>query len=307
MADLSQNVDCLTTDHLSVVVRTMATSSTPGGRDDDFLTYGLATEVLRFFFGNQWTNENVFSIHKEVSRHHRQGRVFLKTDSNESDDQYRHVQRVTTLAEITFNLQGIAGLRQRISLMDKHDLESALGEMECAALLAHPDLKFRFVIASGSKGLDYEAEVTTSRDRIVCCEMKAKSEQTALEAQSLWNTLEKARRQLPKNQPGFVLVKIPEEWVNQQDIKATVEHAVAKVFRQSQRVVTIVFLWEEWQRTPEGWNLVVTRFKNYPNQKSELYQSDIDDVVAMMGRASNPAWVSFRTFVEQREPIERDT
>ena len=71
--------------------------------------------------------------------------------------------------------------------------------------------------------------------------------------------------------------------------------------------MTIVFLWEEWQRTPEGWNLVVTRFKNYPNQKSELYQSDIDDVVALMGRASNSSWVSFRAFVERREPIERDT
>ena len=89
MAELAQQVDRLTTDHLSVVVRTVAAAPPPITVDDDFITYGLATEVLRFFFGNQWTNENVFSIHKETSAHHRQGRLFLRTDSTEQDDQFR--------------------------------------------------------------------------------------------------------------------------------------------------------------------------------------------------------------------------
>jgi hypothetical protein len=147
------------------------------------------------------------------------------------------MQRVTSLAEITFNLQGVDGLKQRISLMDKHDLESALGEMECAALLSHSELSFRFVIPIGSKGLDYEAEVTTSANRVVCCEIKAKSERTSADAQTLWSTLETARKQLPKSEPGLVLVRIPEEWVKRQDIQTIVNDAIGKVFRQSHRVV----------------------------------------------------------------------
>jgi hypothetical protein len=86
MAELAQQVDRLTTDHLSVIVRTLAVSPPPVTADHDFITYGLATEALRFFFGNQWTNENVFYIHKEASAHHRQGRLFLRTDSTDQDD-----------------------------------------------------------------------------------------------------------------------------------------------------------------------------------------------------------------------------
>jgi len=299
MAELAEQVDRLTPDHLSIIVRTLAASPPAGTADHDFITYGLATEALRFFFGNQWTNENVFSIHKDTPAHHRQGRLFLRTDTTEQNDQFRHMQRVTNLAEITFNLQGVDGLKQRISLMDKHDLESALGEMECAALLSHPKLIFRFVTPTGSKGLDYEAEVMTSANRIVCCEIKAKSEQTSADAQTLWSTLEKARKQLPKSQPGLVLVRIPEEWVKQQDIQTIVSDAVVKVFRQSHRVVAVVLMWEEWTQTFDGWNLVVSRFKDYRNNKSRLYQSDIDDLLTVLGRASNPSWLSFHAFVER--------
>jgi len=299
MAELAQRVDRLTTDHLSIIARTLAASPPAVTADHDFITYGLATEVLRFFFGNRWTNENVFSIHKETSAHHRQGRLFLRTDSTEQDDRFRHMQRVTSLAEITFNLQSVDALKQRISLMDKHDLESALGEMECAALLSHSELAFRFVIPTGSKGLDYEAEVTTSANRIVCCEIKAKSERTSADAQTLWSTLETARKQLPKSKPGLVLVRIPEELVKRQDIQTIVNDAIGKVFRQSHRLVAVILMWEEWNQTSDGWKLVVSRFKDYRNSKSRLYQSDIDDLLAVIGRANNPSWVSFHAFVEQ--------
>jgi hypothetical protein len=298
MADLAQKVDRLTTDHLSIIVRTLAASPPPVTADHDFITYGLATEALRFFFGNEWTNENVFSIHKETSAHHRQGRLFLRTDSTEQADQFRHMQRVTSLAEITFNLQGVDGLKQRISLMDKHDLESALGEMECAALLSHSELAFRFVIPTGSKGLDYEAEVTTSANRIVCSEIKVKSERTSADAQTLWSTLETARKQLPKSEPGLILVRIPEEWVKRQDIQTIVNDAIGRVFRQSHRVVAVILMWEEWNQTSDGWKLVVSRFKDYRNSKSRLYKSDIDDLLAVIGPANNPSWVSFHAFVE---------
>src|SRR5262245_56671824 len=103
MAELAQRVDRLTVDHLAVVVRGLAASPPPVTVDHTFLTYGLATEVLRFFFGNQWINENIFSVHQDVSAHHRQGRRFLRTDSTEQDDQFRHMQRLYTLAEISFN------------------------------------------------------------------------------------------------------------------------------------------------------------------------------------------------------------
>jgi hypothetical protein len=95
------------------------------------------------------------------------------------------------------------------------------------------------------------------------------------------------------------MVKIPEEWVKRQDIQATVENAVSKVLRQSQRLAAVVLLWEEWHRTPEGWNLVLSRFKSYSNTKSELFRPDIDELLKLIGRASNPAWLTFHALVEQ--------
>jgi hypothetical protein len=60
--------------------------------------------------------------------------------------------------------------------MHNHDLESALGELECAALLAVPEFHFKFVTPTGVKGKDYDAEIVTSAGRTVCCEIKSKSE-----------------------------------------------------------------------------------------------------------------------------------
>src|SRR5882672_2306782 len=96
MAQLAQQVDWLTTDHLATVLRGLAASPPPVTVDDDFFKFGLATEVLRFFFGDRWTNENVFIDHKEVSSHHHKGRQFLNTDATDSDARLRHQQRVLT-------------------------------------------------------------------------------------------------------------------------------------------------------------------------------------------------------------------
>jgi len=77
MAELAERVERLTTEHLVVVVQTLVKSPPPVVADEDFLTYGLATEVLRFFFGNAWTNENVFAMHKDVSPEHRCGVICM--------------------------------------------------------------------------------------------------------------------------------------------------------------------------------------------------------------------------------------
>jgi hypothetical protein len=299
MTELAERVDKLTVEHLTVVIETLANSPPPVVADEVFLTYGLATEVLRFFFGNAWTNENVFDIHRDISRENRASRKFLKTESTDREEQFRHMQRVTTLAEIVFNLQGIEGLKQRITLMHNHDLEAALGELECAALLAVPEFRFKFVTPTGVKGKDYEGEIVTSAGRTVCCEMKSRSEQLEPSQQTLWSTFEHARKQLPKGIPAIVLVKIPEDWVKKQDTKAMIEAALEKIFRQSNRIVAIVFIWEEWYSAPQESKLVASRIRSYPNKRSELYEDDIDETLSAMGRAGNPSWVHFQRLVAQ--------
>lgn len=296
MAELAQEIEHLTPEHLMRVLRSI--ESAPPPITDDFLQFGLATEVLRFYFGNRWTNEMVFSMHPEVSSHHRQGRLFLKTDSTMPDDQFRHLYRVVNLAEIVYNLQRVQGLKERIIIMDKNDLESAYGEMQCAALLSSTEMNLRFINPKGSKGHDYEVELTSSANRTVCCEIKTKLEATSFDVKTLWSTLDAARKQLPKQQPGLILVKIPEAWP-QRHRQTDVGQAISKALRQSDRLVGIVLLWEEWFRTPEGANICISRFKQFPNKKSTLFQTDIEILLASIGRVNNPNWFSFRAFVTQ--------
>jgi len=299
MAQLAQQIDRLTIEHLQIVARTLFTRPTAGRADADFVTYGLATEVLRFFFGNAWTNENVFSVITDVSPSHRSGREFFKTESTDKDEQFRHMQRVTTLGELVFNLQGIEGIRQRLALMQNDNLEAALGECECAALLSPPEFMFRFVVPTGIKGQDYEGEVLTAAERVVCCEIKSKSEQTEANPNSLWRTLDHARQQLPKGKPGIIMIKIPEVWVKQQETQSVIAAAVQRVCRQSHRVVAVVYTWEEWHSTREGWRVILTKFHVYRNNRSELYAPDIEAFLEGIGQARNAQWLSFRVFVER--------
>jgi hypothetical protein len=300
MEQLSEVVDRLTTEHLATAVRVMAARTPLELVDHNYLTFGLATEVLRFFFGGQWTNEHVFSMHLSVSAAYEAGRKFLRTDSTDPEDSFRHGQRVTKLAQTLFNLQGTHGLRERIALKGRDGLEGLLGELECAALLCHPALAFRFRIPISEKGQDYDAEVTTSANRTVCCEFKTKSESiAAADAQSVWSTLDHARDQMPKNQPGLVFIKIPEAWVKQCGSRQLIESAIAKVFRRSRRLVGVVLLWEMWNEPSGAWRIVLSKFDHYANKSSELYQGDIDDLFGAMGKSRNSQWLSFHTFVEQ--------
>ncbi len=296
MADFSTRTDELTPRHLEIVVRNFRRDSASDEPRLEFLQYGLSTEVLRFFFGNAWTNENVFPMHTEVSRCHRNGREFLLTEAENPESRFRHLQRVTSLAETVFNLQNIEGMHERISLMDKHDLEAAFGEFECAALLAHPDLKFRFITPCGIRGQDYEGELQTSANRSVCCEMKAKSEKTAAGTDALWRTLEKARRQLPKTRPSMILVKVPERWIVP-TISTVVDAAVNRLFRQSNRVVAVVLTWEEYHFTSQAGNFMLKKWRPYPNTKSRLFGSDIEKLLDCLGEFSNCTWLSFRDFI----------
>lgn len=301
MEELARLVDRLTVDHLRIVARSLLMSPPPGTSvgDADLATYSLATEVLRFFFGNAWTNENVFPQQKNVSPQYRTGREFLKTESTNEDDQFVHMQRVTALAEIAFNLQDVEGIRQRVALMQNHDLEAALGELECATLLSAQEFRFRFVVPTGVKTRDYEGEVITSANRVVCCEIKSRSERTEPNPDALRHTLDGARKQLPKGKPGMILVKIPQAWAKRREMQAVVEAAVQRVCRQSHRIVAVVYAWEEWHSTPEGWRVILTKFNDYRNQRSELYAEDIDALLESMGRACNPHWLQFRGFVER--------
>ena len=190
MAQLARQIDALTVEHLRVVVRGLPTSSASELSGVDVNIRALATEVLRFFFGNVWTHRNTASV-------------------PDGADPFRHHQQVATLAENAFNLQGIEGVRHRLGLMRHHNLETALAESESAVLLSAPEFRFRFVVPTRTQRQDYQGEVFTSDQRGVCCRIHSRSEPTEADLDSLQSTLHEARRHLPKGRLGMLVPKIP--------------------------------------------------------------------------------------------------
>ncbi len=275
MSGLAKVVDQLTLRHLEIISNDVATI--PKNPDEEFVAYGLATEVLRFYLGNDWTNANVFRIHSPVPREFQEGRAFLKTEHLDLESQLRHQSRVLSLAEFLYNLQRVPGIKHRIALLRMTTLETALGELECAGIIGHTSLRLQFIVPSGIKGRDYEAEFTSPAGRTVCCEIKTKRETTKLNQATVWNTLESARKQLPKaDTAGVIFLKIPECSSCQTGWREIVEAAVAKVLRQSKRVVAVVPVWDEWHRLQGNW-LSLCCHHPYVNRKSPLYSRDVEE------------------------------
>jgi hypothetical protein len=158
-------------------------------------------------------------------------------------------------------------------------------------------LKFRFIKPTGKKGSDYEGEVTVPGGRIVCCEFKTKSEYTPLTIETLPTTIETARKQLPKDRPGLVIIKLPISWQRESTLLEIVECSIKQAFRTSQRIVAIVFTWDEYAMVNNG-GLFLKKARDYVNARSKLFRPDVLELVKTMGRARNPEWVQFHQFVE---------
>lgn len=200
-----------------------------------------------------------------------------------------------------FNLQHVEGARERISRLRGESLPAALAEFEAAGMLSAPDLHVRFQRPGGVRGEDYEGTIVTALGRVVAWEAKSKLHGQMPSSDGVWRSLEEARKQLPKNRPGLVLVRMPDEWAEEsRDLEAVCKPAVAQLLRQSKRIVGVVVFWRVWEKVvgeEDGDVLNAPVVRLYPNAVSPLFAWDIPDVLARAARRFNPEWVQLQHVV----------
>jgi hypothetical protein len=302
--DLANEVDQLSVEHLEFIIACLIFQKLKSNDEPDrtFVLVGLAIDVLRFFMGNDWVNQNVFKQHKDVQPEHKEGRRFLRTENvgDGSGAGFHHQERVTNLASTLFNMQAIPGIKHRIAIMRNGDLESALGELQCAKIVSAPQFKLRFIVPTGQKGADYEAEFVTPNGTVICCEIKTKKEATPLTASTIRNTCETARKQLPKGRPGIIFLRIPQSWITTDENKKAVNAAIAKIFRQSDRLVAIVLVREVWASPSDGGRAVVYLSDTIYNTRSSHYCDDVKLAVQMFGGMQDPSRLHWHQFVTER-------
>ncbi len=200
----------------------------------------VASEIIMIFLGPKWVNCQIFGAGKPAA--------YMRSARETELEQYQHQHRVIRLGEMLFNFQGLPGFDKRIldiASRASSQVEAAIWELEAAELFFRSSIPFRFVEGSGEKGKDYDIEIKLGKIA-VACETKCKVEDTQPSSNTVFNSLSKARDQLPDDIPAIVSLKVPESWVRREETRRQIDSAISEFFGSSKRVSSIILRFESW-------------------------------------------------------------
>jgi hypothetical protein len=76
---------------------------------------------------------------------------------------------------------------------------------------------------------------------VACADTKCKFESTEVRAESIRDSLEHARSQLPKDRPGIIFVKMPGHWLDAPTSVISFVREAESFLRNTGRVVSVKF------------------------------------------------------------------
>ena len=258
-----------------------------------FVAVGMAVEFLRAFVGNEWTNQVAFGIHPQLDRKNREARTFMRAYRQDSKEGFQNQQRVVKLAEMLFHFQRVVGIESVVDDLHAGQLESTVAVLEAGEFFWLCGLNFRFVSPSGQKGRDFDVEVLLSEGKTICCEVKCKIEGRPFSAKTVGNTLSDARKQLPSDGSGLIILKVPEDWAKTRDTLAPLQSVIDDFLRSTSRVVAVLVKWEIQEIRPDGGGcafLYMYRLFRKKEQRAEWVECALRQV---QGHEGQRRWPSF--------------
>ena len=237
-----------------------------GGR-----TIGLANKVIAHFLGQDWFEAHI--------RHDADKQGYLTLDFSTDRRREATVFRVVELAENLFNLQNIDGFDACIAQMQGGGdlLESTCAELDVGRFLYIHDVNFRFVVPQKARGSDYDFEVMYDDGRIAPADAKCKLESTAIDPTTIRNSLEKARKQLPRDQAGIIFMKVPQTWIETIAMATEIVDVARGFMRNTGRIISIKFYVSHLQLSNEA---VLHRhaYRELTNESSRFYAGQKWDI-----------------------------
>ena len=204
--------------------------------DPNRLTFTMAVTVIRHFFGKQWCEDHLIQ-----DATHSRPAGFLRLDFTPGFEGERKTSRVLDFAETLFNLQHVEGFDDRVDQMRAGQVEATFAEFDFARFLYLHDIAFKFVTPTGVKGKDYDVGIEYTDGREACADAKCRLEGTELRADTVKNSLNKARsNNLPPDKPGIIFVKVPQTWLEQEDVRRGIYAVVEEFLRNTKRIVSVV-------------------------------------------------------------------
>ena len=232
--------------------------------DDGGRVIGAANAVIVNFLGLDWFVAHI--------RHDTAGPGFLRLDFSSDPRREATVFRVVELAENLLNLQHIKGFDACIAQMraGAEKIESTCAELDVGRFLYIHDVEFRFVVPQLRKRADYDLEVIYPGGLVIPADTKCKFEATAINPDSVRNSLNKARKQLPPDRPGIIFVKVPRTWIDDPTTGRALIAAGREFFRSSGRVVSVKF-YVSVLDTGNGMVLHRHAFRELTNENSRFH------------------------------------
>lgn len=205
-------------------------------RDDERReTFTLAVSVIRHFF-KQWYMDHIFQ-----DAAHSLPDGFMRINYTPGPEGEKKTTRVLDFAENLFNLQHIEGFDDRVNQMRTGSIEVTFAEFDFARFLYIHDIDFKFVVACGVAGKDYDFSVKYADGREACADAKCRLEATEMRAETILNSLKKARsNNLPSDQPGVIFVKVPQAWLEDEGMRQGIYATVRDFLRNTKRIVSVV-------------------------------------------------------------------
>jgi len=200
------------------------------------VTFTLAITILKRLLGEDWLHANVLQD-ADFSRPN----GFFRIEFSSDERREFKTARVLDFAETLFNLQRVEGFDDRVAQMRTADPEATFAEFDFGKFLYVHGIDFRFVIPTGTRGQDYDYSLRYADGRTACADAKCRVEESQIRPESIRHALETARkRNLPKDEPGIVFVKVPQAWIEQTNVLGEVTAVVRDFLRQTQRMVLVV-------------------------------------------------------------------
>jgi hypothetical protein len=207
----------------------------------DYLVSGFFDrELLRGYMGDDWVAAHLTEWGQGKNK------SIEAFGKEQSFAESKYFERSRNLAEMLYNFQSFEGIKEKVKILAKEDIESVLAELEGAKMLFEAGRRVQFVIPSSQKGKDYDVETYLSDGTPVACDMKCKFENTNLSDTTIKKAIEKANSQLSKDRLGAVFVKIPGAWTEQYNFQGIISDALKKAFINIHTASVVYFYWETW-------------------------------------------------------------
>lgn len=196
--------------------------------------YVLCMHVLNTFLGQKWCEETIVFP----------DRGFLQIHFDDDKRRERTSLHIFELAENIFNLQTRPGFygcltQLKTARTDSAQIESTYAELEFGRILFHYDLNFRFLARQATKSPDYEL---ICRDGIRSfADAKCKVEGSAVTESTIRNSIKDAWEQIPKDGPGIVFIKIPQDWAESRETRVLMRDTAVNYLRGTGRLASIKY------------------------------------------------------------------